>query len=76
MCACAPDRQRRFRVPSDECDTQETHRLHVVRRRRVRMIAVRVCVESTSLSSHARAPELLAIHRSIAHPTSSFTTDH
>jgi len=37
---CMSDRQRRVRVPSGQCDTQETHRVHVVRRRRVRMSTV------------------------------------
>ena len=44
VCVCVSDRQRRVCVPSDERYTQETHRLHVVRRRRVGMIGLSVCL--------------------------------
>jgi len=41
---CVLDRQRGVCVPSDERNTQETRRLHVVRRGRVRMMTVSLCI--------------------------------
>jgi len=53
VCVCAADCQRGVCVPSHERNTQETRRLHVVRRRRVRVIQRLSSALSLSLSLSA-----------------------